>query len=364
MHAALLANTDWLDDELTTFQQLTVGLIDEQVKLTRVMPVQVGGRGIGLSDSPLLGAKLTWNETKLAPLNHRRLVKLSERLDAAGADLIHALHSDLWLPAMVIGDQLDLPVVLGANAMEDVRQAGRLVGQINPTRTVIAATTEPIAEVIRQRTQGTLRVEAIPPGVHVSGATVTERPPAGETPCFAVCGDGKMDEAYGSLIEGMRLLVESRPEVLFFLDGQRTDQHQVWKAAQKAGLLGNVSMTPRRLGHREMLLMADALVHPQPLGRSRGVVLLAMAHAMPVLATEDAGLDYLIDGETAWTLAEPDAEGWAALLERRITEPDEAAALGQRARAWVGEHRLAASQIQRTIKLYHEMCGTPLPFPG
>ena len=59
MHVALLANEAWLDDELVTFEQLVVGLVDEQVRITRVVPAGVEGSGLG--DSPMFGQRLTWS---------------------------------------------------------------------------------------------------------------------------------------------------------------------------------------------------------------------------------------------------------------------------------------------------------------
>ncbi len=362
MHAALMANTAWLDDELTTFQQLTVGLIDEQVRLTRVVPSSVGG--FGLSDSPMLGRKLTWGESKFAALDQRRLVRLCETLEAEGVDLIHALHGDLWQAASVMGEQLDVPVIYNASSSDDVHHAARLLRHINPTRSVFAATTEPIAVELRQRTQNLLRVETILPGVHVSSDPAVNLRTPGEAPCIAVCGDGVMDEEYQILMEGIRLVIDDQPQVQFFFDGQRTDQHQVWKAARKLELLSNLSLVPRRLGHREMLLMADAIVHPQAMQRSRAVTLLAMAHAVPVLALTDPYLDYLVPDHTAWVLDEPTPQGWAELLTRLVLDPDAATDLGLRARAWVYEERLASDQIERVLTLYRSATGAPLPFPG
>lgn len=363
MHTALLTNTAWLDDELTAFQQLTVGLVDEQVKLTRIMPADVGGSGLGLGDSSLFGRKLTWKESRFPAMNHRRIVKLCDAIDHEGVELLHALHGDLWQPAAVIGDQLDLPVIFTANSSDDVVLATKLVKQLNPTRSVFCATTEPIAAELRDRTQNLIRVETVVPGVHVGDPHLHQRTP-GEAPCIAVCGDGLMDEQYQHLLEGIALLIADRPEVQFFFDGQRTDQHQVWKAAQRLNLLGNLSFVPRRLGHREMLLMADAIVHPQTLERSRSVTLLAMAHAVPVLAAADEILDYLVPNHTAWVVDEPDAAAWADLLMRLVRDPDDAADLGMRARAWVHDERLASDQIERMLSLYRSTAGAPLPFPG
>jgi len=363
MHAALLANTAWLDEELAMFGQLAVGLIDEQVKLTRVLPDRLRGQAAALSDTSLLGQKFTWSESKLAAVNHRRVVKLCGALDASGVDLIHALHGELWQPAAVIGSQLDLPVLFHASSFGDARQAAKLAKQLDPTRCVFAATTEPIAAELREALQNLIRVETVLPGVHAGDPSLQNRE-AGEAPCIAVCGDGVMDDQYQRFLDGVALVVEDRPEVQFFFDGQRTDQHQVWKVAQRMGLLGNLSFVPRRLGHREMLLMADAMVHPQTLGRSRGVTLLAMAQAVPVLAASDEALDYLIADHTAWVLDQPDGEAWTEVLMRLINDPNAASDLGVQAQAWVHEERLASDQIERILQLYREMVSEPLPFTG
>ncbi|MEM8738803.1 MAG: glycosyltransferase [Planctomycetota bacterium] len=361
MHAALLANTAWLDDELTTFQQLSVGLVDEQVRLTRVVPQGAGGAGLG--GASLLGQKRTWPESRLAVLNHRRLVRLVGAFDASRVDLIHALHRDLWQPAAVIGDHLDLPVVFQAGAVEDAAAAARLSGQLNPTRCVFAATTEPIAEEIREQTQGRVRVETVWPGVHV-GEPMAEGLERDGAVCVAVCGDGVMDESYRRLLEGIARVVADRPEMLFFFEGQRSDQRQIWKTAQRMGLLKYLSFVPRRLGRRELLLMADAVVHPQALGRSRGVTLLAMAHGVPVVSVADDALDYLRPDQTAWVVEDADGEAWAGELERLVREREAARALGRRAREWVRGERLASDHIERTLRLYRELSGEPLPFPG
>ncbi|MEM6459223.1 MAG: glycosyltransferase [Planctomycetota bacterium] len=368
MHAALLVNSAWLDDESATFPQLTVGLIDEQVRLTRVVPRDAEGPGLG--DTPLFGTRLTWPESRVAAINHRRLVRLAEALDAEGVTLLHTLHRDLWSPAAVIGDQLDLPVVFSVQAEPDAAAAGRLARQLTPGRCVFAATTAPLADATRDAVAGLVPVEHVPPGVHV-GEPRDETPDGDgddRAPCLAVCGDGVMDDAYQQFLLAVREVVDQRPDVQLFFDGQRTDQHQVWKAAQKLALLPNLSFVPRRLGHREMLLMADAMVHPQRLGRSRALTLSAMAHGVPVLAAADPALDYLLPDRTAWVLDDPApgtyADAWAGLLLRVFGAPDAARALGRSARDWVRDHRLASDQIARLLSLYRQATGEPLPFPG
>src|SRR5690606_24739868 len=132
----------------------------------------------------------------------------------------------------------------------------------------------------------------------------------------------------------------------------------------KLDLLRNVSMIPRRLGHRDLLLRADLLVQPQPLAQSRSITLQAMAHGLVVLAHEDPWLDYLIEDETAWLLREPDAAAWTGALNRALQDHAAAEALGQRARQWVRANRTVSHQIERVLNLYRGITGQTLPFPG
>lgn len=179
-----------------------------------------------------------------------------------------------------------------------------------------------------------------------------------------VSGNGVWDADYESLLGGIARFVERRPMSQFFFDGQGSGQHQIWKAASSMGLLGNISLTPRRLGHREMLLKAHALIHPQALGRSRSLTLRAMARCLPVIARHDPYLDYLIDGETAVVLNEPEPSDWAAELERLATDARSAGELGRSAMRWVKQHRAMSAQVAGVLDTYRRMSGQTIPFSG
>jgi glycosyltransferase involved in cell wall biosynthesis len=169
-----------------------------------------------------------------------------------------------------------------------------------------------------------------------------------------------MDDAYLALLEGIERVVQTHEALQFFFDGRRSDQHQVWKTARKMDLLPHLSFVPRKVGQREVLLLADGLIHPKAQGRSRGLTLMAMAHGLPVLSPDDPLLDYLIDSRTARVLAEPTAEQWALAIHDLISLPDTARGLGQSAREWVQDHRLASDQIERVLSLYRHATGQPL----
>jgi glycosyltransferase involved in cell wall biosynthesis len=199
-------------------------------------------------------------------------------------------------------------------------------------------------------------VRTVPLGVYAP----PQRPPRPEDPqllCAVVSGTGEPDEDYEAFFAAMRELVDDYPHVQFFLDGQRGDQHGLWQMAKRMRLLENVSLVPRRLGHRELLIKADALIQPQATGRARTLTLQAMAAGVPVLAKVDPWIDDLVDGTTAWLASSADAGAWATLLRRVIERPNDAWELGERARQWVAERHQPSAQVRATVDVYRQATG-------
>lgn len=358
MHVALLANQAWLDEELIPFQHLVVGLIDEQVRVAQVVP-----EGVWADDLSVFGGHVPWRESRIPALSRMRVAQLDEPLRALGVDLIHALDGRLWRGGLKLAEALDAPIILSACSMLDIRLAQQVLPRVDPARVAVTAATEPIAQAIREHADPDLLIQTIGTGVHSHD---TDPPTLGDGQelCVIVSGNGMWDGNYDALLGGIALFVGRRPMSQFFFDGQGGEQHQLWKAASAMGLLGNISLTPRRLGHREMLLRAHALIHPQALGKSRSLTLRAMARGLPIIAREDPYLDYLIDRETAVVLDNPTAADWAGELDRLATDPASTTALGRSAMRWVRQNRPTSYQIGGVLDIYRRMAGQTLPFPA
>ena len=356
MQIALIANTAWLDEELTTLHHLVVGLLDESVRVVQVLPT---GRAEGETVS--FGTRLSWRERRGKVRNRRALNRLAEPLKQQGVELIHALDGRQWRAALDLSRQLSVPAVLSANSGMDIELATRISGRLVPGQHAVLCATEPLRQLVDQAIGSAVPVRHVPFGVHVGKpAPHTDD----ETPCIVVSGDGGFDEYVLHLLQGAKQAIEQHLDLQLFFDSQRQDPRAMWRAIRRQGLLANSTLIPRRLGHREILLRASALVHPQPLGRARSLTLRAMSHAVPVLACADPLLDELIDGQTARVLHEPSADTWAKILMSVASEPAPWRELGTTAQQWVGQHRLAATQLERLISTYRHLTGEPIAFPG
>ncbi|MEX0885804.1 MAG: glycosyltransferase family 4 protein [Phycisphaeraceae bacterium] len=357
MHVALLANTAWLDEELSSFRHLVVGLLGEQVRVAQVVP-----QFLPLDEPSVFGERIHWHESRWGAINRVRLMQLARPLRELQVELVHVLDGRLWPGAATLARRLERPAVFNANSHLDIRLVEAVTRRLGPQLAAITATTEPIARALRERLGDEYTLETIQPGAH-PGEPVRRRKPD-DPLCVIVSGNGRLDARYASLLEGLRRVTQRSPGSQFFFDGQGSDQHEIWQAASRLGLLSNLSMIPRRLGHRELLVRADVLIHPQPLGRSRTLTIQAMAHALPVVAQDDPWLDYLHDEETARVVHDPDPSGWAQVLLEMIADPDRGHALGASAQGWIRANRLASRQLERVLALYYRLLGHTIPFPG
>lgn len=358
MHVALLTCSDWLDEELAPFLHLCVGLFDEQVRITQVMP-----DGLPVEDAAPFGQRVAWRESMWGFLRRRRLAQLAADLADKEITVVHALSSDLWRGALDLSDALESATVLTVSCEADLDLAEDLRRPIEEARAGLAATTQPLADALKQRLGDKAMIRLTAPGVH---ATDIIAAPRGEgTPfCAAISGGDRNDADYDALFAALRRIVDDYPDAQFFVDVQTADGHSLYRRARQLKLLANLSMVPHRLGHRDDLLGAGVLIHPQPLAQSRSITLAAMARGIPVIARRDPWLDYLIDDQTAWLVDKPDAKRWEELLRLLIHAPDDGAALGQRARQWVREHRSPSQHIAATLDLYRQTTGEAIKFPG
>ncbi len=353
MRVALFGNTAWFDEELPAFRQLVVGLLDEGVSAVQVMPEQIPEE-----DAVGLAERVTWTESSMGWLNRHRLGQLAETLRQAKVDVLHALDGRVWRGVADLCGALDLPGVFTVNTPLDLPLAAKLSKWVPEGRAEILASSEPLAEALDVGPGVTIRV--VSPGTHRVEATagVLDR----DAPAVVVTGNGKLDGHYQALLEALSPLVGRHPLLQCFFDTQKDDQHHLYQAAAKAGLLSHMSFVPRRTGHRELLLRADVIVHPQPLHRPRGLLLQAMARGLPVVAAYDPWQDMLIDGVTCQVVHHPDHKLWEDGLEAVLSNPESTKALGDKARAWVNEHRLSSAVVEQTRQAYGAAVESPLVF--
>ena len=358
MKVALVANSSWLDEELASLRYLAVGFLDEQISVIQIVPHDLPDE-----DAIQFGITMPWQESDWAWVRRQRLLALEPALKEEDVTILHSLHRELWDGSLRLAANLDVPVVLTISSGGDVEHLNKFGKLLGEARVALAATTQPIAEALEASFDDRFAIATLRSGVHLSELD-EDRRPDDRPVCVVISGSIEVGEDFRALFQAIANVIRNHPETQFFLDASEKDTHPIWRLARDMNLLKNISMTPHRLGHREIEMSADAIIHPQATGMSRSMTLQAMAHAVPVLAKEDPWIDYLIDGETAWLVREANVTNWEVLLRRVIEDPDAAMAIGMKARMWVGRDHLASQQVADVLKLYKQVTGEEMKFPG
>jgi len=358
MQVALITDRIWLDEELGQFKHLIVGMLDENVRVVQVVPQ-------GLDDEYLsaFGKKLRFKDISWPQARRWFLRQLACKLEVENVDVLHVLDSRSWRGAVDLANKMQLPIVLNLANGSDLDRAAKLHKLMDPQRIAWLAATEPLARGLRDELGTDAFIQTVRMGVHLPEIPYFKANEGPHTPCLVVTGNGTFDQAYDKLLLGLADVIAEHRQLQVFLDGRGKDQHKLWRAARKRGLLSNISFVPHRVGHRDLMLHADMLLQPQARGDARSLTLQAMAQGIPIVAQIDPWLDYLVDAQTARLLDEPNADRWSSVLCELLADQEQMAYLSRRGREWIDEYHIPAKQVQQILGVYRKLAGESIPFP-
>ncbi len=197
-----------------------------------------------------------------------------------------------------------------------------------------------------------LGIAVIPPGVQLPPPE-EKRPPPGETVLFA--GRLSRQKNIPLLLEAMRLLRQRGRTTRLRIAGEGEEERRLRQLARRLGLEARVSFAGRLEGEALAGEFRAASVLALPSEReSFGLVLVeAMAHGLPVVATDIPGVRRVVDPGRTGLLAPPDPESFAGALERVLTD-------GELRKTIAGEGRKRAGEfdwgriIPRYLELYRQ----------
>ena len=209
MHVALLANSAWLDEELATLHQLVVGLIDENVRVTQILPEGIEDDGI-----VAFGQRFDYPEAKkVAWRTRRRITALYDKLRDQDIDLVHVLDGRLWLAGATLSNSLGAAAVFSAYDARDEKLAIKAIRRVGADRAAFLATTRPLMESLSQNVP--LREPPIPVGLVRPGVHCSEDPhrirKLDEPLCLVVSGNGQYDPYYQAFFEAAQEIIERDP---------------------------------------------------------------------------------------------------------------------------------------------------------
>jgi hypothetical protein len=357
MKVALISDPLWLMQELTTLRRMVVGLVDEMVRVVRVVPQWVEQRE---DVQTMTCQQIVYGGARWRWLRDVQLRRAAAQLREMEVDVLHVMDGSLQAAGTRLGAIIEAPVVC---SVWSSAEAAALRTHPQGLPAAYMAATPSLLEAVQRRVGPHAQTVLAPPGVYSSDASQHKplEDPKGTLSCVVV-GDGRADVHYLALLQGMAKASRKLPQLMYFFYTVSTDQHQLWQAAEKLDLLEQMTVVPFDPGSRELLMQADVVIQPQPLGSVRSLVLEAMAAGRPILSVADPVLDYLLNGKTAKVLAHPGPDDWATALVNLVEQPHKYIELGAGGRNYVRQHHSASAYVNSALKLYRTVA-TPENIP-
>jgi glycosyltransferase involved in cell wall biosynthesis len=285
-------------------------------------------------------------------------VALARLLRREGVDIVHT-HGHLAVNVVGrVAGRLAGAAVVSHMHIENAFRAGRgrrlQVALDNATArlcfAIVAVSDTTRSELVRQGYPAERLVtvhNGVEPAVEVEPVRLAEGPTVVEVARLA-------------RVKGQQTLLEAIVDVgaSAILVGRDLEQGGAYEAelrarAERLGVDGRVVFAGYRDDVSALLAGCDVFCLPS---RSEGlplVVLEAMAHGKPVVATAVGGTPELVrDGETGLLVPPGDASALAAALRSLIADPERAARMGAAGRRRVLDEFGAAAMVERILGLY------------
>ncbi|UCD74578.1 MAG: hypothetical protein JSV91_12410 [Phycisphaerales bacterium] len=352
MHVALIVDEERLLHEHLMLNRLSIGLIDEGVQITRMLPEELPSQQVYEGEQRMALATRLEYPVRVPPwMRRRRAQRLAEAMEKSLPDVIYAVGERTWPVALELSDLLRRPVAIDVWKAKQVRRVP--AGRSGHSVAAYLCPTAPIAASLRDRVGHDL-VSMVPMGVAAPRDARTIMAGPEESITLAIIGSGQDLPAYRAMLGGLSRVLRDLPQAQAFLELRGPHEHEIWRLAQRLELLAQVSTITDAASHRPALLCCDVLVVPEREGEMRSLLLEAMAGAMAVAAAADPALDFLVHDQTAGLVEGDTAEAWREGLDRVLNRPDFARQLGAAARDHVLEHQRSSEQVSRLVDTFEK----------
>ena len=355
MHVAMLMDPERILAEYPMLNRLCIGMIDQGVRVTRIIPDDPMPPAIVASEQRIALAPRIEVPIPIAPwMRRNRAARVTAALERQPPDLIYAIGEQVTGLAMDIGQNLERPVVLD---IWSSRVASRIPrGKSARPLAACVAATEPLLNLAAQRFDGH-HVHLVPMGIPMSSDSGpgSQLPNArkncpGMTP-IAVMGTAHNDiPAYRAMLGAVRRLLDEYPDLHLFLELRGPRAHGIWQIVQQLDLLSHVSTLPDAQLYRALLTQSAVLLMPDPAGEVRTLMLEAMWQGVPIVTREDPYLDMLQEDVSALLCRAGDIEHWTRQIKRLLSDDALRTRLTSTARAMVSQHNRTTDQVMTLIE--------------
>ena len=360
MHIALVIDDERLHREHSAINRLSIALIADGAQVTRVVPDTLVEADPRYEQMMGLARRYEVAFSALPWMRRARCMPIIEDLQKSPVEIVHVIGAKGWNLGRDLSAAFECPVSLaldrGAQVLRVPRGRGlRLIS-------AYIAPTQPMAEALQLRVDSDL-VSFVPAGVAIPQEPRFVLDQANDSIAVAILGRATDLAVYRAMLDALSRLTKRYPQMQLFLELPSARSHEIWRHAQRVGLLPRMSAMGDAADHRELITRCDLALLPESGGAVRSVTLELLALGVPVIATQDPWLDYLIEGETAAIVGGLEVDEWDARISILLEHPDIARAHGLRARQWASTHRSSSAEAAALLAtLSRAVTGTTLSF--
>ena len=159
-------------------------------------------------------------------------------------------------------------------------------------------------------------------------------------------------------IRAVKKLVDRFENILYVVVGSGPKREALEQLIRSLGLAEHVRFIGQLPHEKAMEYMAACEIFTLPSWQETfGLVYIeAMAHAKPVIAVQGQGVDgIVVHGKTGLLVKPRDVDSLVEALDFLLSHPEEAQAMGERARRLVLENYTWKKNAEKTMVIYHEV---------
>lgn len=343
---AMLAGPETMPLLGPVVRQLTVGLMDEAVRVLLVAPDAADMTGLPTPPVELL--RHTIDRARL--ISGRKLDSLAQQLIEREIDLLHGLDGASHRLLAGLAQRCDLPQSQWVVSLEQARHIGS-----HPVadQNLLCASLLLRAEVLRTGAVPAERTGMLRPGVQRSRQSTCFTDP--ERAASLLCtGRFERYEPYAAVLDAFAALAAAGADCVFFMIGAGPAERKLRHKAEKLGLNERLTFASPLPGGQMagIFKSADVLIYPQSDGQIEMDVLLAMAAGTAVVYGGPCVGDFVQDGQTAMAYDRAAKDDLARRLQVLLADRLAARALADQALDYLRERHSPASMVSEAVQLY------------
>jgi glycosyltransferase involved in cell wall biosynthesis len=341
MHVVMIVDDERLQSEQPMLNRLALGLMDENVRLTRLVPHH---RADDEAEQRMAPARRVAYPVESLPW--RRMHRARELLKAIGhppPDAVYATGDGARRIGHELATAAGCPLAL---EVWEPWPLGRLVRRHRlPSAAAYIVPTRALQALLRERIDPDL-ISLVPIGVPLPREPTAIFTAENPFISIAVIGSGRDVTGYRTMLTAIRGLVRDQAALQVFMELRGSGEHEIWQHARSLEILDHLSTLTSAGHHRSLLTRCDLLIAPEREAEVRSLVPEAMAHGLPVIVADARQNDAIRPGETAELVTESTESGWRRAIQGLLENPQRAIAMGAAGRAVIAARHRSSDQVR------------------